>query len=277
MFFKRRLVAFKGGFVGMSVGPSVGLSSKNFSKIFEKFDKEKKLFPLSETVSKELKNRLKCGNIIKHESLLKWARRKINVDMLLNAVKHHVVSCNVCRLKCVDPPAVSTGQLYDLGYSQYDVRTFWAKLPLGEHKLTLYRLKAGEFQLVFEHSIGKVNEVYCGNVRVPIDEFDASRRESIFTPNSHRLYIRLSGQLGGNKIRVNIIRFAKLVESYELGLADKVIDTVNDIVWGRKDKSEVFEIIYRELERWKNIVSLILPHFPADRNHLRELMPLFRT
>ena len=42
--FKRRLVAFKGGFVGMSVrryvGPSVcrsvGLSSKKFSKSFEK-------------------------------------------------------------------------------------------------------------------------------------------------------------------------------------------------------------------------------------------------
>ena len=42
--FKRRLVAFKGGFVGPSVGPSVGrsvgrsvgLSSKIFSKSFEK-------------------------------------------------------------------------------------------------------------------------------------------------------------------------------------------------------------------------------------------------
>ena len=34
--FKRRLVAFKGGFVGPSVCRSVGLSSKNFSKSFEK-------------------------------------------------------------------------------------------------------------------------------------------------------------------------------------------------------------------------------------------------
>ena len=33
---KRRLVTFKGGFVGPSVCRSVGLSSKNFSKSFEK-------------------------------------------------------------------------------------------------------------------------------------------------------------------------------------------------------------------------------------------------
>ncbi len=210
------------------------------------------------------------------EQLKLWARRKLNIDMLLDALKNHVVACSVCRLKCMDPPAVTTGQLYDLGYSQYDVRTFWGRLSLGSHTLVVYTIKNGYFSLEFEHSIGKVQEIYCVDSRIPVDDFDAERRETIFTPNSHRLYIRLLGYLGGNEIRINVVRIAKLVESYEPGLPEKFIDTVRNVIWKKEDREALLQIIYGELERWRNIIELLIPHFPDDLNHLRLLMPVFR-
>ncbi|MEB3759286.1 MAG: hypothetical protein GSR72_04635 [Desulfurococcales archaeon] len=210
------------------------------------------------------------------KELLYWAKRKINIDMLLDSLRRHVIACTICRLKCIDPPAVTTGMLYDLGYSQYDVRVFWSRLPRGEYGFTIYQLKEGEIRILFEHNVGKVQEYYCDDVRIPVDDYDAEKRPTIYTPNSHRLFVRFHGNLGGNLIRVNVVRIAKIVESYEPGLPEELLDVIRQVYWGKRPKEDLARLIVSELSRWRNIVSLLFPHLPKDDAGYVERMPILR-
>ncbi|MCE4625642.1 MAG: hypothetical protein F7C35_07265 [Desulfurococcales archaeon] len=208
------------------------------------------------------------------EELRRWGKRTVNIFMLLDAIKAMILNCVYCRLKCVNPPAVTTGLLRDLGYTQYDIRAFWSRLPLGINKIAIYRTRIGKFDLIFDHRVGAVKETVCRNLTTPVDNIDARRVPSYTSPNTHMLYLQVEGGFGGNVLRINIIRLARIIESYEPGLPERFLVSVREVISGKIDKKYVIDLIYKEIEKWSRTLSLILPYIPRSPQDLSGGIPL---
>ena len=208
--------------------------------------------------------------------LLNWGSKHRNIEVLVKAIQELVNCCYSERVRCTDPPVASTGFLYSLGFHQYLIRSFWSGLPLGTYNVPLYKWLNTNFSLEVEHVISSVNEIECGNLIVPLDELDARMKATIFTPRSHLLYIRINGEIEGNAIRLNVIRLAKLIETYEPGWVNSLLDSISK-AYG--DPSMLVDLEYKVLEEIRKrelLLSFILPRIPRSVDDLYKLVPIIR-
>ncbi|MCE4606388.1 MAG: hypothetical protein F7B59_03540 [Desulfurococcales archaeon] len=208
--------------------------------------------------------------------LVKWGSKRRNIEVLVKAIREIVNCCYSERVRCTDPPVASTGFLYSLGFHQYLIRSFWSELPLGTYDIPLYKWLNTSFSLEAEHIISSINEIECGNLIVPIDELDARMKATIFTPRSHLLYIRVKGEIGGNVIRLNTIRLAKLIETYEPGWVNSLLDSISKAY---DDSSLLVDLEHKVLEeigKRELVLSFILPRIPRNIDDLYKLVPVVR-
>ncbi|MCE4615196.1 MAG: hypothetical protein F7B60_06685 [Desulfurococcales archaeon] len=208
--------------------------------------------------------------------LIEWGSKHKNIKVLVNAVRELVNCCYSVRIRCTDPPIASTGFLYSLGFHQYLIRSFWSGLPLGVYDIPLYKWLNTDFSLEIEHLISGVNEIRCGELVIPIDELDARMKNTVFTPRSHLLYIRIKGKVGGNVIRLNVIRLAKLIETYEPGWVNSLLDS---ILKAFDDPSLLIDLENKVLEETRKralLLSFILPRIPRSVDDLNKLVPIVR-
>jgi hypothetical protein len=210
------------------------------------------------------------------QRLVKWAGKKKNVEVLVKSLRELVNCCYSEKIRCTDPPIASTGFLYSLGFHQYLIRTFWAELPPGVYKVPLYKYLGTEFFIEIKHEINSIREIKCGKHTIPVDELDARPRETIFTPRSHLLYIRLAGVIEGNVIKINIVRLAKLIETYEPGWVTSILDEILRSFDNPKILDDLEDKVLAEIEKRKLVLSFILPKIPKSKTDLLKLVPVLR-
>ncbi len=180
------------------------------------------------------------------------------------------------RLRCTDPPVASTGLLYSMGFNQYSVRRFWSELPLGVYNVPLYTYLDTFFNLELEHAKTPVREAECEGMLVPLDNIDSIKWREVSTPQSHVLYARISGRIEGNVIKVNVVRLAKVVETYEPGWVDMFLAGVMRVYRDKSLLAELEKRVLEELLKRRSILSFILPHIPSSREDLHSHVPLVR-
>ncbi len=208
------------------------------------------------------------------ERITRWAGRRRNLVVLGTALLEVLECCYGERLKCVDPPVATTGMLYSMGFGQYTIRRFWDELPLGVSTIPIYRYLNSEFVIEVEHSVGPALELRCGSKLIPVDRLDARGADTIFSPRTHKVYLRILGRIEGNMIRVNLVRLSKLMETYEPGMMREV---VRGILGSNEDMAgKLLEIVMREIRRWEGILRFLLPYIPRDKENLFKTSPALR-
>ena len=211
------------------------------------------------------------------KNLLEWAGKKRNIEVLVKSFREIVNCCYSERIRCTDPPIASTGFLYSLGFYQYLIRTFWSELPLGVYEIPLYKYLETQFAIEITHEINSAREIRCGKYLVPVDELDARSKETVFTPRSHLLYVRLSGVVEGNVIKINIVRLAKLIETYEPGWVNSILDSILKALNDPSVLVDLEDKVLQEIDRRKLLLSFILPRIPKSREDLFKLVPILRV
>ncbi len=211
------------------------------------------------------------------EGLERWLRNREYAEMVLESVAAVASCCNSLDLSCRDPPAVSSGLLQSLGYGQYRVRSFWSRLPLGTMDVVLYRYEESEWALRLVHDRGPVCEVECEGLLVPLDKFDCKRVGTVFTPNSHRLFLRVWGHVEGNRVEANLIRILVLLEEALPGSLDTIVSLARGALWGRGESGlRLLEKIAGFIERWEGILEFFLPYVPRGLEGLERASPIVR-
>ena len=211
------------------------------------------------------------------KKLISWARARDNLLAVTQALRIILDCCLEKRLRCVDPPLVSTGLLYSMGEHQYFVRNFWSDLPLGTHTVPLYRYLDTYFELEIEHVIDRTWEMECEKFIIPIDHMDhTTRREGKLVPRTHLLYARIRGKIEGNRIRVNVIRLARMVEAFEPGWTALFLDGVERAYENISLLADLEERVLEEINRRKAILSFLLPKVPECIDELFQVAPVVR-
>ena len=194
--------------------------------------------------------------------------------MLVSSLRAHLACYSVGRFRCVDPPITTTRTLYSLGFRQYEIRKFWATLSVGEHKVPIYRYSLSNFYLEIEHSIGVSNHYLCGKIYVPIDELDAKREKTSITPRTHILYFRLVGKIENNMIKVNAVRLACIMHSFEPEFTSRFLNTILEAYGNPQILSNLGEWALTEIRKWRGVLAFILPKIPENKKELYNLVPL---
>ncbi len=209
-------------------------------------------------------------------TIFSWAEDKRILKAILDSIEKTIICCRKLGLECRDPPVLTTGSLYSLGYHQYFVRMFWDKLPLGTYVIPLYKQSGFIFNMEIQHDIASTYETTCNNMIVPIDFIDARKTYSTHAPHTHRLFLRISGAAGGNVIKVNLLRILYLIESSKPKTVFRLLDILRKIVYGEEEKQNVLSIAIELIRNWENYLEFIVPQVPASREELRKMSPLLR-
>ena len=211
------------------------------------------------------------------KKLISWARTRDNLLAATEALRIILECCLEKRLRCVDPPLVSTGLIYSMGKNQYFVRNFWSDLPLGTHTVPLYRYLDTYFELEIEHVIDRTWEMECDRHVIPIDHMDhATRREGKLVPRTHLLYARIRGRIEGNRIRVNVVRLARMVEAFEPGWTTVFLDGVEKAYRDISLLEDLEERVLEEISKRKAILLFLLPKVPESIDELFRVAPVVR-
>ena len=210
------------------------------------------------------------------QGIARWAEKKRNIEILGKAITALLECCYGERLRCIDPPTATTGMLYSLGLYQYAIRSFWKDLPLGVASIPVYKYLNTSFQIEVEHIVGPVRELRCGDRLIPVDRIDARSLETVFSPHSHAIYLRLAGRIEGNIIRINIIRLAKLMETYDPGSVQRTLGGILKMYDSRRMLRRLEGELLDYLKRWRGILRLILPYMPEREEELLKVSPILR-
>ena len=201
------------------------------------------------------------------------AIKPLHVEMLSKSALVVARCCRAMGLGCRDPPIATTGLLYSLGYSQYQVRSLWEALssraPLAAE---VYRFHGVSFRLVVEHSRGPVYEARCplGHL-VPLDPVDAERKGETYTPHSHRAHAYLEGGVGGAMLRVNVVRLLFLLDLD--GHAEPLVEGLVEAAYGKP--AVLLDRVVGILDRYSGFLGLILPWVPG-KSQLARVSPAIR-
>lgn len=202
------------------------------------------------------------------------AIKPLHVEMLSKSALAVARCCRAMGLGCRDPPIATTGLLYSLGYSQYQVRSLWEALS-SRAPLTaeVYRFHGVSFRLVVEHSLGPVYEARCplGHL-VPLDPVDAERKGETYTPHSHRAHAYLEGGVGGARLRVNVVRLLFLLDLD--GLAEPLVEGLVKAAYG--NPGILLEEVATVLDRYRALLDMLLPWVPGRGQQLARASPAIR-
>ncbi len=208
---------------------------------------------------------------------LEWLSRPDFVSAIIKSIRHDLKCCITEGIDCRDPPAITTSLLYSMGHGQYFVRSFWGKIPPELTRVPIYKHRSSSFYLEFYHDIGTVYEIECDGWITPLDRLDADKMNAIHTPNSHRLFIRISGYVENNSISVNLLRLLYLLEIADRGSVWSFLDLLHKVLENpNKGREELYASITGLVGRWDRVLRIILPKVPGDIDEVRKLSPLVR-
>ncbi|RLG83474.1 MAG: hypothetical protein DRO18_07855 [Thermoprotei archaeon] len=197
------------------------------------------------------------------------------IHALLKGIDTQVKGCIKYRLKCRDPPAVTSSFLrFKLNYTEFRVKRFWriAKAYHG-YSLNVYRLRDAWFHLVILPKKG-VAFTYDNYELFP-DMFDCMRISCTEYPNENLLYIYLEGSLGGEALRLNLVYVLKKLFEVKPLCYETIIEGVKSMV-SKGSYSEIVKsmpCIFRLLREYGPLLSEILPVIPKTLNDLLLISP----
>ncbi len=198
-------------------------------------------------------------------------------EAIIKAAKKTSSTCIELDLRCYDPPVVISPLLRCLGYNEYQVRKFWRYFEEGgEIRVEVYRYLKARFDIISIYR--KEATSHIKRSCVPLDAIDCHRigSDCIKTPHSHALYLYIDGKIGNAGIRINVIRLLSLLYAMNRRVADSLLDSILDIIWGRASVHELYEKVLKALSLGDEILGVALPLKPDDKNKLLKLSPILR-
>ncbi len=207
------------------------------------------------------------------------------LEMLVEATRLVANACLDLGLECRDPPLASTALLYSMGYSQYEIRSLWARLsttnPLGA---LVYKFGNALFNIELEHEIEKIHSIDYKGYRVPVDSLDTirlrrGRRCCEVSPRTHTVRGYIRGSLSEHvNVGVNVVRMLVLIgESLGRGFIDELLDSLLEVIWrNRLEDLERRLSIFFSQHRYAKVLKIILPYVPESEEGLLRVSPILR-
>ncbi len=198
-------------------------------------------------------------------------------EALIKAAKKTSSTCMELNLSCYDPPVVISPLLKCLGYNEYQIRKFWRYFEEGgKIKVEIYRYLEAHFEIISIYRKETISHIR--HSCVPVDAIDCHKigSDCVKTPHSHVLYVYVDGKIGNAEIRMNIIRLLSLLYAINRKVVDRLLDTILDLVWNRVSVDEFYDRVLETLKLGDNILGVVLPLKPNDKNQLLQLSPILR-
>ena len=179
------------------------------------------------------------------------------VEMAARAAAAVADCCHSLGLRCADAPAASSRLLYDLGYSQYLVRSFWHGLKaLCPLRLPLYRFRGASFYLEARVVEDGFTEAYCGGLHVPLGS-RARAPGAVQVPRGLLLRLHLAGGVGDSRVSINVVRLLTLLRGGRPGLFKALVEAVVEAGWGRP--RPLLEIVDTVVEQLSTVLGIVVP------------------
>ncbi len=206
---------------------------------------------------------------------LREAAIKEFITALIKGLDSQVRGCVRHRLRCRDPPAVtSTFLRLVLGFSEFRVKRFWrVARSLAGYKLTVYRLRDAQFHLVPTVRRGPV--FVLSSEPVFLDVFDSMKHRCIEYPNENAFYLYIEGELGGEALRINTVYVLKKLFEVRPRCYETIINSIERIIEGDTIKGILgFTCIFKVLRDYSNLLADVLPVIPRSLSELALLSPV---
>ncbi len=207
-----------------------------------------------------------------------------DIEIIINSSYSIAKKCVELDLSCRDPPAVTTGVLYSLGYIQYHVRRFWRNVRDSLGNYTLYKYHDAFYELSLGLETDGLYYLPLEDLAMPLDPLDKElilrkRMDYEFAPRAYQLYVYVEGYYHNHiTIRINLIRILTfLIKYHGQESLDYAIHCVKQLVW-KQDKS-CLQTIYRDIvldTHIHGILGVVLPKVPRSFNELLLVSPLIR-
>ena len=179
------------------------------------------------------------------------------VEMAARAAAAVAECCHSLGLRCADAPAASSRLLYDLGYSQYLVRSFWHMLrALSPLRIPLYRYRGAFFALEAAAVEDAFTEAYCGGLHVPLGS-GARAPGAVQVPRGLLLRLHLAGGVGDSTVSINVVRLLTLLRGSRPRLFHSLVEAVVEAGWGRPNK--LLEIVEDVVAGFSSVLGVIVP------------------
>jgi hypothetical protein len=198
------------------------------------------------------------------------------VEMATRSVDVVSRCCISLGLECWDALASTSRLLSSLGYGQYRVREFWAKLSSkgGLVWIPLYSYGGAELGLSARLYEGPFYEYNCDRYIIPLmrgEEPNLHRTSLRHVPRGLALQASIEGKAGGAYVKINAVRLLVLLYKSRPTLAESLVSAVIEAGWGRPHRLVgVVNEVSRELS---SILGVFLPQLPKDQRSVSRYLP----
>ncbi len=199
-------------------------------------------------------------------------------NIIARAVRDQVKVCIEYDLKCIDPPALTSGMLKRYGIrSDHAIVGFWRKLVKVLSRcgrVRIYQSKYMAFDLVFIHSVEDVYRLVDEDAYV--DPIDCEHRRCVVAPHSHTLRIYLEGMYGTRlDLKLNLISVLRIVLARE----PRFVYCLDKYVQSPISSESIVKMamcILSLATKYRNALVRVLDKVPSNIETLAMLSPVLR-
>ena len=199
--------------------------------------------------------------------------------IVARGVADQALKCVEYGLRCLDPPALTSGMLKRYGvHSEHTILSFWRALDRILEKvrnLTIYKSKYMDFNLVLTHSLEDVYLVK--DLGIYVDPVDCEDRECVAVPHTHVLKIYLVGSYEGTpRIRINVVNLLSIVIAREPEFRKCLENLVEDPTSVRR-VVEIARCVYILLRKYNNVLARLMDRVPDRFSSFVNISPFLRS
>lgn len=202
---------------------------------------------------------------------------------ILEGMLMQLRNCLELNALCRNPPALTTKLLYELGLSDYGVRSFWRVLRRfineGHNSIVLLRHGNVEFRIEVDVKKGGVCYIYP-NAYMDIYDCVEYRGRARLISNSNNLYLYVTGLVDGEVfIKMNaIFLLKKLIDMCGGKVAEDLVGAARKLIEGDFNVLDLQLInnVFITLMRFDREFKELRIRLPRNEGELVNLVPALR-
>ena len=204
---------------------------------------------------------------------------KTLTKIVARGVVDQALKCVEYGLRCLDPPALTSGMLKRYGvHSEHTILSFWRALDRvleRNRSLSIYRSKYMDFSLLLMHSLEDVYLVK--DLGIYVDPVDCEGRECVAVPHTHVLRIYLEGSYEGTpRLKINIVNLLAIVIAREPSFRS-CLERLAEDPTSVRNVVEIARCVYGLLRKYDKVLARIMDRVPDKFSSFVNISPFLRS